>query len=193
MILSDKQILTEIQKGTIVIEPFDPSCLGSNSYDIHLSKYIATYDWKGHETVRCSVYGNYEDLPVLDSKKHNKIIHSEIPEEGFILKPGILYLCSTIEYTESHIHVPFIEGKSSIGRLGINIHATAGKGDIGFCNHWTLEISVIHPVKIYAGKPIGQLIYHDSGECQNPYNKKPNAKYTERDSRPKESMMFKNF
>ena len=52
------------------------------------------------------------------------------------------YLGVTEEYTETHKHVPFLEGKSSIGRLGIDIHATAGKGDVGFCNTWTLEISV---------------------------------------------------
>ena len=66
---------------------------------------------------------------------------------------------STLEYTETRRFVPFLEGKSSVGRLGIDIHATAGKGDVGFCNHWTLEISVSQPVRVYAGMPIGQLIY----------------------------------
>ncbi len=88
-----------------------------------------------------------------------KIDEFEIPEEGFVLEPNTLYLGVTAEYTESHAHVPFLEGKSSTGRLGIDIHATAGKGDVGFCNAWTLEISCIQPVRIYAGMPIGQLIY----------------------------------
>lgn len=82
---------------------------------------------------------------------------------------------------------------SSIGRLGIDIHATAGKGDVGFCNHWTLEISCIQPVRIYAGMPIGQLIYFEiSGEIENYYNKKEGAKYVEKNALPLESMMFKN-
>jgi dCTP deaminase len=176
MILSDKEILTSINDGDIVIEPFDRSCLGTNSYDVHLGKYLATYI-----------------DPVLDARKHNEIEIFEIPEEGFVLQPGTLYLGVTVEYTESHAAVPFLEGKSSVGRLGIDIHATAGKGDVGFCNTWTLEISCTQAVRIYYGMPIGQLIYFKvSGEIENYYNKKPNAKYNLRTIFPVESMMWKN-
>jgi dCTP deaminase len=81
-----------------------------------------------------------------------------------------------------------------MGRLGIDIHATAGKGDVGFCNHWTLEISCIQPVRVYAGMPVGQLIYFEvKGEIENSYNKKQNAKYNIRTPKPMESMMWKNF
>ncbi|MGO3108580.1 MAG: dCTP deaminase, partial [Sphingobacterium sp.] len=161
MILSDKRILEEIEKGSIIIEPFDRKCLGTNSYDVHLSKYLATYTSE-----------------ILDAKKHNEIAHFEIPEGGYVLQPGMLYLGVTVEYTETHSHVPFLEGKSSTGRLGIDIHATAGKGDVGFCNTWTLEISVAHPVRIYAGMPIGQLIYFVvEGDIETLYNTKGNAKY----------------
>jgi dCTP deaminase len=77
--------------------------------------------------------------------------------------------------------------------LGIDIHATAGKGDVGFCNHWTLEISVSQKVRVYANMPIGQLIYFAvEGDINNYYNKKTNAKYTEITNRPMESMMWKN-
>lgn len=176
MILSDLTILQEIEAGNIVIEPFDRKFLGSNSYDVHLSKHLATYV-------------NAE----LDAKKHNEIKHFEIPEEGFVLQPGVLYLGVTEEYTETHKQVPFLEGKSSTGRLGINIHATAGKGDVGFCNTWTLEISCVHPVRVYGGMPVGQLIYFPVlGEVAHKYNTKKNAKYTERTIRPVESMMWKN-
>ncbi|HRP89224.1 MAG TPA: dCTP deaminase [Edaphocola sp.] len=176
MILTDLKILEEIEKGNIVIEPFEQSCLGSNSYDVHLGKHLAVYENN-----------------VLDARKHNTIVHFEIPETGYVLQPGTLYLGVTEEYTETFEHVPFLEGKSSTGRLGINIHATAGKGDVGFCNTWTLEISCLHPVRVYAGMPIGQLIYFPvKGEVQNLYNKKDNAKYTERTIRPVESMMWKN-
>ena len=90
--------------------------------------------------------------------------------------------------------MPFLEGKSSVGRLGIDIHSTAGKGDAGYCNHWTLEISVKQPVRIYAGMPIGQLIYFEiSGEILTPYNKKKTAKYNQRSNKPIGSMMWKNF
>jgi len=176
MILSDKRILEEIDNGNIIIEPFSRDCLGTNSYDVHLSKHLATYRDR-----------------VLDAKLHNEIISFEIPKDGLVLQPGTLYLGVTVEYTETHQHVPFLEGKSSTGRLGIDIHATAGKGDVGFCNTWTLEISCAQPVKIYAGMPIGQLIYFVvEGEIETYYNTKDDAKYITRTTRPVESMMWKN-
>jgi dCTP deaminase len=176
MILSDKRILEEIEKGNIIIEPFDRECLGTNSYDVHLGKYLATYKSR-----------------VLDAKVHNEIDGFEIPKDGYVLQPNTLYLGVTVEYTETHAHVPFLEGKSSTGRLGIDIHATAGKGDVGFCNTWTLEISCAQPVKIYAGMPIGQLIYFVvEGDIETLYNTKDNAKYNNKTTRPVESMMWKN-
>ncbi|MEI6507324.1 MAG: dCTP deaminase [Bacteroidota bacterium] len=176
MILSDKNILKEIEAGTILIEPFRKECLGSNSYDVHLGRHLATYKDR-----------------VLDAREHNKIDTFEIPIEGFVLQPGTLYLGVTAEYTETHKHVPFLEGKSSTGRLGIDIHATAGKGDVGFCNTWTLEISCAQPVRVYAGMPIGQLIYFVvEGEIDKMYNEKKDAKYSKRTVKPVESMMWKN-
>ncbi len=176
MILSDTRILEEINKGTILIEPYDRAYLGTNSYDVHLGKYLAVYTDR-----------------VLDAKKHNQVTHFEIPSDGFVLQPNTLYLGVTLEYTETHAHVPFLEGKSSTGRLGIDIHATAGKGDVGFCNTWTLEISCAQPVRIYAGMPIGQLIYFAvDGEVEVKYNTKQNAKYNTRTIKPVESMMWKN-
>jgi dCTP deaminase len=143
---------------------------------VHLGKYLAVYVDR-----------------VLDAKKHNHIEHFEIPAEGFVLQPNTLYLGVTLEYTETHAHVPFLEGKSSTGRLGIDIHATAGKGDVGFCNTWTLEISSTQPVRIYAGMPIGQLIYFVvEGHIEIMYNTKGNAKYNSKTVKPVESMMFKN-
>ena len=79
---------------------------------------------------------------------HNEIAFFEISKDSFILQPNTLYLGVTMEYTETHCYVPFLEGESSIGRLGIDIHATAGKGDVGLCNIWTLEISCAQPVKV---------------------------------------------
>jgi dCTP deaminase len=177
MILTDKEILDNIKRKRILIEPFVPDCLGSNSYDVHLGKTLAVYD----------------DIE-LDAKKHNTITTFEIPDDGYVLQPNMLYLGVTEEYTETHDHVPFLEGKSSIGRLGIDIHATAGKGDVGFCNFWTLEISVKLPVRVYAGMPVGQLIYFEvKGDVLTPYNRKTSAKYNDRLPIPVESMMWKNF
>lgn len=177
VILTDKKILAAIEQGEIVIEPFRRECLGTNSYDVHLGKYLAVYRER-----------------TLDAKKHNAVEMLEIGEDGFVLQPGTLYLGVTEEYTETHNSVPFLEGKSSVGRLGIDIHATAGKGDVGFSNTWTLEISCVQPVRVYAGMPIGQLIYFlVDGEIENYYHKKQNAKYNQRTDKPVESMMWKNF
>jgi len=176
MILSDKEILKAIEAKDIIIDPYDRECLGTNSYDVHLSKHLALYKDE-----------------ILDARSHNSIEHFEIPDDGYVLHAGRVYLGSTVEYTETHKHVPFLEGKSSIGRLGIDIHATAGKGDVGFCNHWTLEISAHQPVPIYAGRPIGQLIYFEvNGDIELLYNKKSSAKYNVRNHLPVESMMWKN-
>ncbi len=176
MILTDLQILEEIQKGSIKVEPFRRESLGSNSYDVHLGKTLGLYE-----------------NDVLDARKHNRIRLIEIPAEGIVLQPDQFYLGVTEEYSETHKHVPFLEGKSSVGRLGIDIHATAGKGDVGFCNFWTLEISVKKPVRVYAGMPVGQLIYFETqGELATPYNTKTSAKYNTRAAVPVESMMWKN-
>ncbi len=176
MILSDSEILKFVESKDIVVEPFDRNCLGCNSYDVHLGPKLALYKNR-----------------VLDAKKHNEIEFFDIPEEGYVLEPEQFYLGSTAEYTESHKHVPFLEGKSSVGRLGIDIHATAGKGDVGFCNYWTLEISVKQPVRVYPGMPIGQLIFFNvDGDILIPYGSKKSAKYNAKTPEPMESMMFKN-
>ncbi|MBN20918.1 MAG: dCTP deaminase [Bdellovibrionaceae bacterium] len=177
MILTDLQILEEMKNKHIVIEPFRPECMGTNSYYVHLGKTLATYRDK-----------------ILDAKKELEIDCFEIPDSGFVLQPDELYLGVTEEYTETWKHVPFLEGKSSAGRLGIDIHATAGKGDVGFANHWTLEISVKRPVRVYAGMPIGQLIYFEvQGEIRTLYSEKKSAKYNERNTGPVPSHMWKNF
>lgn len=117
MILCDQEIIQQIANGNIVIEPFRRESLGTNSYDVHLGKTLAVYE-----------------AEILDAKVRNTIRYFDIPADGYVLLPDTLYLGVTEEYTETHRHVPFLEGKSSVGRLGIDIHATAGKGDIGFKN-----------------------------------------------------------
>lgn len=177
MILSDAKIRQEMRSGRIVIRPFRADCLGTNSYDVHLGPYLAVYA-----------------SGALDSRRPNRVRQLTIPPEGFVLVPGQLYLGVTEEYTETHGFVPFLEGKSSVGRLGIDIHSTAGKGDEGFCNYWTLEMSVKLPVRIYAGMPVGQLIYFEiSGRIDRSYSAKRSAKYRRVSSRPTPSRMYLNF
>jgi len=140
--LSGLEIARRIEIGSIVIEPFDPAQMNPNSYDLRLDKKLIVYD-----------------EVVLDMKKQNRTHEVIIPPEGIELRPNIVYIGQTIEYTETHDSVPCIDGRSSVGRLGINIHSTAGFGDVGFCGTWTLEISVLQPIRIYAGVRFCQIHY----------------------------------
>ncbi len=177
MILSDVTIRDAMRAGRIVIRPYRPESLGTNSYDVHLGPYLSVYE-----------------APALDARAPNRVREFRIPPEGYVLVPGQLYLGVTEEYTETHGYVPFLEGKSSVGRLGIDIHSTAGKGDEGFCNYWTLEMSVKLPVRIYAGMPVGQLIYFEiSGPVARSYGAKSSAKYRTVSAHPTPSRMHLNF
>ena len=197
MILSDRVILAAINAGEIVIDPFDRGSLGTNSYDVHLGETLLTYaSTKPRTEVECWVdEDGYQQTArvLLDAKREQPVREHAIGPEGFVLVPGKVYLAVTQEYTETRKHVPFLDGKSSIGRLGIFIHCTAGRGDVGFSGHWTLEIVVAQPVRVYAGMPIGQLIYFETGEVEVPYNKKPGAKYNNRSPAPQPSQMWRNF
>jgi dCTP deaminase len=151
MILSGLEIEKNLNKS-IVIEPFDRKALNPNSYNLKLHDELLIY----------------KDS-LLDMKKHNETKKIKIPEEGFVLEPGILYLGRTLEYTETHGFVPMLEGRSSVGRLGICIHVTAGFGDVGFKGYWTLEIHCIKPIKIYSFVEICQIYYHKIQGSFEPY------------------------
>jgi dCTP deaminase len=94
-------------------------------------------------------------------RRPNRVRRISIPPEGLVLQPHQLYLGRTCERTETRNFVPMIEGRSSIGRLGLFVHVTAGFGDVGFCGYWTLEMFAVQPVRIYAGVAICQIFYHD--------------------------------
>ena len=142
MILSGDEIQKNL--GTnIVIEPFNPANLNPNSYNLTLHNEVVTY----------------EEV-VLDMAEPNRTRRLRIPSEGLVLTPQKLYLGRTAERTETHNLVPMIEGRSSIGRLGLFVHVTAGFGDVGFCGFWTLEMFAIQPIRIYPGVAIAQLFYH---------------------------------
>jgi dCTP deaminase len=143
MVLSGHEIKRQL--GTnIVIEPFDESKLNPNSYNLSLHDELMVY----------------EEV-VLDMRRANRVRRVRIPAEGFVLTPNQLYLGRTAERTETHNLVPMIEGRSSVGRLGLFVHVTAGFGDVGFCGYWTLEMFAIQPVRIYAGVAICQIFFHD--------------------------------
>lgn len=144
MILTSQRIQTEMMCGNIKIDPFDMSRVNPNSINLQLHPRLLVYS-----------------EVVLDAKKKNRHQEMIIPDDGLVLQPNVLYLGSTVEYTETHKLVPKIDGRSSMGRLGIFVHVTAGFGDIGFCGHWTLEIVAVHPVKVYPNMEVCQISYHE--------------------------------
>jgi dCTP deaminase len=149
MILSGKEIEKRLNK-TIFIDPYNSKQLNPNSYNLKLHNKLLIYD-------------NYE----LDMKLENTAHEITIPEEGLLLEPNKLYLGRTLEYTRTEGLVPMLEGRSSVGRLGMFIHVTAGFGDVGFSGFWTLEISCIQPIRIYPDIEICQIYYHDiNGEFE---------------------------
>ena len=151
MILSGKEIQRELGKR-IFIEPFDPSRLNPNSYNRTLHDELLVYD-----------------SPVLDMKKPNPAHTIRIPESGLRLEPGRLYLGRTREFTRTEGFVPMLEGRSSVGRLGLFIHVTAGFGDVGFAGYWTLEIFCVQPIVIYPGVELCQIYYHTIQGDYEPY------------------------
>lgn len=152
MILSGKEIIKQNGAG-LTITPFDKRRVNPNSYNLTLSDELMIY----HNSV-------------LDMAKEQRGRMVHIPEAGYILTPGKLYLGRTVEYTETPAFVPMLEGRSSIGRLGVSIHITAGFGDVGFRGYWTLELSCVQPVRIYAGIEIAQIYYHTIAGNFEPYS-----------------------
>ena len=143
MILSGKEINKQVENGVIRIDPFNADQLNPNSYNLRLHSDLLVYDSN-----------------ILDMKEKNTTSPLTIPEDGLLLEPQKLYLGRTIERTATDKYVPMLEGRSSVGRLGLFIHITAGFGDIGFDGFWTLEIFCVQPIKIYSSLEICQIFYH---------------------------------
>lgn len=158
--LSGEEIIAAVEKGDIVISPFNKDNVNPNSYNLTLGDELVVYT---------------ED--VLDAKKENKTKTIKIPEEGYVLSPGNFYLAKTREYTENEVYVPEISGRSSVGRIGLNIHISSGFGNIGYKGAWTLQISCVIPTKVYKGMQIGQIYFFPVvGETYIRYKGKYNNK-----------------
>jgi len=171
MILSGRKIKSE-QGKSIIIEPFNEQQVGPNSYNLRLHSELVTYTGD-----------------TLDMKKNNPTEKRSIPPEGLLLEPGTLYLGRTLEYTKTTSFVPILEGRSSIGRLGLFIHVTAGFGDVGFAGFWTLEIFCVQPIRIYAGVEICQIYYHT---IEGEYDLYKSKKY-QNNKGIQSSMLYKDF
>lgn len=176
MILTGDEIVRMVREGRILIDPFDEKNAGPNSYDLTLSDRLVQY-YLTHE------HG------VLDMKRDHLIAEWQIPEEGLILHPGQLYLGATNERCGSDEFVTLLEGRSSVARLGVTAHVSAGFGDLGFKGRWTCEITCVHPVRIYANVRFCQAVFIASTGINS---RRYAGKYDGQEG-PLRSMMWKDF
>lgn len=142
MILTGNEIREQVKKGNIHIKPFYKKQLNPNSYNFRLGNKLIVYKNK-----------------VLDPKKVNEFEEIVIPPEGCVLQPNQLYLGHTIEEMGSDFFVPTMQARSSVGRLGLYIYLNSGLGDLGFKKQWTLELHVIHPLRVYPNMRVGQMLF----------------------------------
>ena len=196
-ILTGYEIQNQITNNHIRIGNFDQTRVQPNSYDVTLGNKISFYSLSDNaiqigqmskdaifETYGMMALVNHDDieslgyirtLPYLDSKSENSMFTKQIPDNGYVLLPRILYLVETNESVWSDKYIPEISGCSSLARLGMTIHKTAGYANLGHEFKWILEVEVTHPLKIYPNMKIGQMYFHTSeGDNQLQYD----GKYT---------------
>ncbi|KKK57844.1 hypothetical protein LCGC14_3050410 [marine sediment metagenome] len=157
MILTGPEIKKQIELGHISIDPFIPENVGENAIDMRLSNTLRFYVSEDNSSYRL-----IQEPVSLDMRRETKTIEMTIPERGLLLRPGILYLGNTIETIHSDRYVSHITGRSSVGRLGLAIHWTAGIIDVGFRGQITLEMVVVQPLMVYPNVRICQLLFEDT-------------------------------
>lgn len=186
MILSDRTIRAELAAGRIVIDPLDDSCIQPSSVDLHLDRYFRVF--RNHTMGHIDVKKNLEDL--------TELVEAD-DEDPFILHPGEFVLGSTSE----RVAIPAdlvgrIEGKSSLGRLGLLIHTTAGFVDAGWDGQLTLEFSNVAslPITLYPGMKIGQISFIQmTTEADNPYGTGQLGSKYQGQTGPRPSRYWENF
>lgn len=186
MLLSDRDILSEIESGRLKLDPFDREMLQPSSIDVRLDRFFRVFE-------------NHR-YPHIDPAVEQADLTREVEPQGdepFILHPGEFVLASTLEVISLPDDLASrLEGKSSLGRLGLLTHSTAGFIDPGFSGHVTLELSNVAtlPIKLWPGMKIGQLcVFRLSSPAEHPYG---SAKYGSRyqgQRGPTPSRSFKNF
>ncbi|RTL37628.1 MAG: dCTP deaminase [Candidatus Melainabacteria bacterium] len=172
-ILVDHEIRKEIGEGRLILEPYDDSLIQPNSYDVRLSD---RFSWHEKGEYSKSIIDPYQSESILEGLVH-------VVDESIVIEPGFFVLGATLEKIclPKNI-VGQLTGKSSLARLGIMVHVTAGFIDAGFSHppaQITLEIVNVgnRPVRLHAGMSIAQMVFTRTADCLVPYNEKPNAKY----------------
>ncbi len=186
MVLSDRTIREELASGRIIIDPLGPDCVQPSSVDLHLDNLFRVF--LNHTMEVIDVKADQEDLTEL----------VKVPEDQyFVLHPGEFVLGSTSERVKLPDDlVARIEGKSSLGRLGLLIHSTAGFVDAGWDGHLTLELANVAnlPIKLYPGMKIGQVSFFQmTTPADNPYGAKAVGSKYQGQRGPTPSRYFENF
>jgi len=186
VILSDRDLLAEINKGSIIIDPFDPACVQPSSIDVKVSNLFRVF--RNHSAAVLDVKKDLTDLTEL----------VEVADgEAFMLHPGEFVLGSTLERVAVPSHlVARVEGKSSLGRLGLVIHSTAGFIDAGFDGHVTLELANLAnlPITLYPGMKIGQISFITmTSPADKPYGSGAHGSKYQGQRGPTPSRYFENF
>jgi dCTP deaminase len=197
-ILPDTEIRRAIQNGDIEVDPFNPDHVNPVSLDLTLGPEIMVYKkWVHYDAEydvrptlpgsphiplglsRADITGRPRDGAemysfkdeVLDVRDEPETVKFTIdPDRGWLLRPGVGYLMHTAERVHTKKYVPVLDGKSSVGRLFMVVHVTAGYGDPGFNGQYTLEVTVQHTLRIYPGMRIAQIRFHTiAGAVEKPY------------------------
>jgi dCTP deaminase len=186
VVLSDKTIRSEIEAGRIAIDPFDPAMVQPSSVDVRVDKSFRVFHNNRYAFI--DVRQPMEDLTELVEVDGGR---------PFILHPGEFVLGQTLErVTLPDDLVARLEGKSSLGRLGLLIHSTAGFVDSGFSGNLTLELSNVAnlPITIYQGMPIGQLSFmRMDGPVERPYGSRETSNKYQGQTEPTPSRFYLNF
>jgi dCTP deaminase len=186
VLLSDRDIRSEIQSARVAVEPFDEAMIQPSSVDVRLDKFFRVFENHKYSVID----------PSIEQAELTREVIAE-GDEAFILHPGEFVLASTYEVITLPDDIAGrLEGKSSLGRLGLLTHSTAGFIDPGFSGHITLELSNVAnlPVKLYPGMKIGQLcLIKLSSPAEHPYGSAIYASRYQGQRGPTPSRSFMNF
>ncbi len=201
MLLSDRDIRAEVAAGRVVLDPWDPTLVQPSSIDVRLDKYFRLFD--NHRYPYIDPAQEQPDLTRLVEVGGTTVPGGvAVPggaaaTEAFVLHPGEFVLASTLETVSLPDDLAArVEGKSSLGRLGLLTHATAGFVDPGFSGHVTLELSNVAtlPIMLYPGMKIGQLCFFRlSSPAENPYGSAAYGSHYQGQRGPTASRSWQNF
>ncbi|MFE1839817.1 dCTP deaminase [Streptomyces sviceus] len=153
MILTGSAIRASVEAGQITIAPFDADLLNPNSYNYHLGRTLKQVTSNPTDPTRPA------ETAVI-----------ELPDEGYVLRPGVVYLGATVETVGGNEYVTSLIGRSSLGRLGMFLQISADLGNLGSAHRWTLEIKVVQPLRVYPHMRIGQVSFWKTVGARLPYD-----------------------